>query len=322
MSNFTEGDVPLLISELMRQPDVGWAMGPMGATAEFHAVGSKFGQYAPYRAITARGAIEWNSNELGCLAAQPFAYPTSSSWAQGVALGYFGEPDSSLRVVTELGLDDGALNDCDRNDYLFDLGVGMHGVAFCIRSAHRELGDALRAICGRKYPTDDQSLQSLILEVSPVRVVKSRFGRIEVYQSIPKPGGSTPLGPHTHFLPKLLATQRYCSANIGIEAGFNPVGFVYPPHPLYDLQGNPKPFDEIFLDQFTSVVSIFADPQCYEVMIAGRNGSELKIDDENLHRARKLRGFWSSGIRQQMAFAHAGSDRAPAIATVAAPHLL
>ncbi len=56
-------------------------------------------------------------------------------------------------------------------------------------------------------------------------------------------GNETPLGPHTHLQPELLATHGTHQETIPIPEGWVPGLTVYPQHPLHDLQGRPRPFD-------------------------------------------------------------------------------
>jgi hypothetical protein len=87
----------------------------------------------------------------------------------------------------------------------------------------------------------------------------TRCGRAEVYQPIPAPGGISPMGPHTHVLPKLLARKRTHAATEPIPRGFLSCAHLYPSHPLRDSEGRARPFDPIRYAAFQRMMSRFGD---------------------------------------------------------------
>ena len=125
-------------------------------------------------------------------------------------------------VLTEIGPDRGALRPQDAGALLFDLGLGVHQVDCCVRTAEPELIAGLRAAAGRSLFEPDNPAMGLILRHGPNRVFATRAGRAEIYQPIPAPGGKAPDGPHSHVLPKLLAHGRTHAATEPIPRGLCP----------------------------------------------------------------------------------------------------
>ena len=115
---------------------------------------------------------------------------------------------SGRAVVTELGPDTEAVRPQDRKALLFDLGLGGNQADICVRSAERETIALLRSACGKPMFSSRHRLLEHLPALSPHRVFCCRTGRVEVFQPIPPPDGKSPDGPHTHVLPRLLATKR------------------------------------------------------------------------------------------------------------------
>jgi len=66
------------------------------------------------------------------------------------------------------------------------------------------------------------------ISASPNRVVESAAARIEVFTKIPLPGGQSPTGTHTLFLPDVLKTDREIAANLELPDYAAPVVIFYP----------------------------------------------------------------------------------------------
>jgi hypothetical protein len=96
-----------------------------------------------------------------------------------------------------------------------------------------------------------------MIKSNPARVFRSRLGRIEVNQPIARPGGRSPEGPHTHFLPHLLGSEP----TEAIPLGWSAQALAYPPHPLRGHLGQPKAFDRAQHDRFQSLLARFGDPR-------------------------------------------------------------
>jgi hypothetical protein len=150
-------------------------------------------------------------------------------------------PPASGRVVRALGPDHQALRDEDRSASLYDLGVGTGCVTMAVRTRDAELIAALDDAAGQ--PVLGQSdVMGCVLRSQPHRVLLSPAGRIEVYQSIPMPGGTSPTGPHTHLLPGLIAKDRPHSANTPIPAGWQSALTLHPPSPWRTALGERRLF--------------------------------------------------------------------------------
>jgi hypothetical protein len=102
---------------------------------------------------------------------------------------------------------------------------------FCIRTADTDLWASLDERVGQTWPDLLAGIGVRILETSPNLVVTSPLGRIEVLTPIPPPGGPSPLGPHTHFLPVFLATGREMPPGLEIPDAYAPCGIFYPDKP-------------------------------------------------------------------------------------------
>src|SRR6201999_4030892 len=95
------------------------------------------------------------------------------------------------------------------------------------------------------------------LKAQPHRVILSPLARVEVYAPIPQPGGKSPDGPHTHLLPKLLASRRTHAANAPIPEGFQPVLMLHPRSPWRDGMGMRTDFDPALDAVFEALLADF-----------------------------------------------------------------
>lgn len=244
------------LQQALVDPESGWHMGSFGAIAEFHHVAGEPPPVpgSPLCQSTHRGGIRINRLE----GVRPVAHESMSRrrdrWNQGVDLCLpRAEATMNQRyVLTEIGPDEQALRETDRQAVLFDMGLEQLQVDFCIRTADPELIATLRAAQGRSLMAPDNPAMSAILAAHPHRVALTRLGRVEVYQLIggPDTGGEAPEGPHTHVLPKLLASGRTHSANTPIPEGWVPCAGWHPASPVSDRLGADKPFDPEAFDAF------------------------------------------------------------------------
>jgi hypothetical protein len=160
--------------------------------------------------------------------------------------------------VRRLGADLAALRTGDRGTILYDLGVGLGHVSMCVRTGEPRLIDALNAMEGQRLLTHGGKLASdLIQQLSPHRVMISPAGRIEVYADIPPPNGKSPDGPHTHLLPKFIASSRTHSANAPIPSGLQPVLVMHPRSPWRDSAGQRTPYDHELDRQFGETLEFY-----------------------------------------------------------------
>lgn len=266
-----------ILSSYLRNGDAGWSMGTFGALAEFHQEpGEKLLCNRPDRLVraTARGAIRLEATD----ALTPIAYetlsPSPERWSHGVAL-CLREPDAVMSrrsAIAELGPDDAAVRPSDRTAILFDMGLSVTGpgcrqVDFCVRTEDGGLIAELRAAEGRSILDASTGAMQTILDAHPHRVALTRGGRIEVYQPIggPLTGGVSPAGPHTHVLPKLLASGRTHSANIPVGDGLVPCAFLYPPSPVTTALGRDKAFDTAHHRAFQALLEAWGPPAFVDV---------------------------------------------------------
>ena len=105
------------------------------------------------------------------------------------------------------------------------------------------------------WPDD---LVAALFTANPHRVVMSRLGRIEV--TGPIPSERTPLAPHTHLFPEKLGEGVSHDPEIPLLAGWLPCLQLYPPHPQFDLAGDPIPFDAARHAAFQTLLQAWGDP--------------------------------------------------------------
>ncbi|MEM9313006.1 MAG: hypothetical protein AAGA95_00140 [Pseudomonadota bacterium] len=132
------------------------------------------------------------------------------------------------------------------------MGLSLLNCDFCVRTADPTLVEVLRANEGRPLFDHDNPAMGAILMAHPHRVAVTKAGRAEVFQKIggPDTGGVSPAGPHTHVLPKLMATGRTHTANTPIPKGQVPVASLHPGNPVIGPMGEDRPFDPDLYDAF------------------------------------------------------------------------
>jgi hypothetical protein len=268
--------------------------------------------------ITGRGGIRIKPPAEMRLVA--FETTTRDSWSNRVALCL---PDercgmSGRTVLTELGPDDGALRERDRDAILFDLGMDALQADLYVRVTDPEVAARLRAHAGRPLLEAGNPAMGVILAASPHRVFASRVGRVEVYQPIPDPHGKSPEGPHTHVLPNLLHHRRTHSANEQIPHGWVPCAHLYPPHPARDALGKSRPFDLARHDAFQAMLRMFGDPDFFalkqRVVAAVTAGEDPSVIDVTGHR------FARTNVRVALRQLKATHDGTPSLAAWMAVH--
>jgi hypothetical protein len=254
-----------------RLPDsaTGWSIGTFGAIAEFTRDPDEAAEICRIEraisAVTARGGLRVVADQgLRLIASES---PTSESWTHRVA---FCLPKKSCTMsgrteLTEVGPDREALRPMDLTGVLFDLGLGTLQVDVCVRSNEPEVIAALRGCAGKSVFDPMSRAMRVILAANPHRVFISRIGRAEVYQPIPPPGGTSPTGPHTHVLPKLLAHRRTHAATEPLPVGWIPCAHCYPPHPMRDGLGRRHSFRHELHEAFQLILARYGDPKRVEL---------------------------------------------------------
>ena len=244
-----------LVRRYLHSSECSWSNGISGAIGEFmYDAGERvsFGESAQgLHAVTDRGAIALNlPGEIACFAYEEVAHCTRS-WTQAIAFALPRELSllSVNHVITALGADTEAVRPGDRDKQLFDLGLGSELVRFCVRSGDTGLVKELASFCGQSLSDQGHALLELLQNAAPVRVVMSKVGRIEVCTPVPRKGGHTEAGPHTHLLPQLLGKDKAV-----LPPAYPAVMHVYPPHPLHDKYGADKSFDRAQFGAFQEVL--------------------------------------------------------------------
>ncbi|GAA3936251.1 DUF6925 family protein [Litoribacillus peritrichatus] len=274
-----------LILEHLNNHQSSWSLGTFGALGEFlYDEGEERlitpndqSPNDPLTIATSRGALRIE-NLTECTAV---AYETSRKdrdlWGQAVA---FCLPESSAKMhhretITELGPDQHSILEANQADVLFDLGLKTPYVDVCIRTSTPELITALRAAEGTDILAEDNVAFGHILKHHPHRAFLSRIGRLEVYQPIGIE--KSPEGPHTHVLPKLLASGLHHPANSPIPKGLISGLMLYPASPCFDAVGNQTPFDLNAHQCFQQILKQYGLPDYLdekERIIAALNHSE------------------------------------------------
>jgi hypothetical protein len=306
----------------MADHETNWSLGTFGAIAEFARDPDEPVELsrhdAAVAAVTARGGIRVAS----CTGMRLFASEstTRESWSHRVSL-CLPKPACAMKgrsVLTHLGADREALREQDRAAMLFDLGLGALQVDACVRVADPQVVSELSMHAGQSLFEPGNPAMSIILAASPHRVFISRLGRIEVFQPIPPPDGTSPEGPHTHVLPKLLRHGRTHSATEPVPEGFVPCAHLYPSHPVRDGSGRSRPFDPGRHAAFQSILHEFGDPaslalkqQVVAAISAGTDPSAISVND---HR------FARTGIRVALRQLTAVDERSPALEAWLAAH--
>jgi hypothetical protein len=251
-----------VIETQLADPATGWSVGTWGAVADLERAPGEAGDRAGLAMWTARGAVRVDTTDGLRVLAYERCLRAPGSWRQALALclratraGMHGRS-----LITPLGPDEAAIRPEDRAGSLFDLGVGARCADFCVRTDDPELVAALQASTGTSIWDPSTGLHRLLSARSPARVVLTRAVRAEVTTLIPPPTGATPPGPHTHLLPKLLATGRTHPAIEPIPAGSVPVATIFPAHPLLDPGAVAIPFDAERHARFQALLRRHGDP--------------------------------------------------------------
>ncbi len=258
----TSSELGKVILAGLNDRQTGWSMGSFGAIAEFHQVEGDPGALWPdvFTRVTDRGGVAFTDLTDCTAVAYETLSPKPDRWGQSVALCL---PEAAARmsrrkVLTALGPDHGALLPEHRGAMLFDMGLDQPQVDFCIRTDDPQLIDVLTQAEGQSLFTPGNPAMPAIMAAHPHRIAVTRIGRVEVFQKIggPDTGGKSPVGPHTHILPKLMATGRTHSANTPIPEGLVPVAGLHPASALSDQLGRDKPWDPA---AFAAFQALFRD---------------------------------------------------------------
>jgi hypothetical protein len=295
----------------MKDPNAVWSVGSFGAIAEFMRDPDEpvtFRRNGTARsAVTARGGVLIDPQIGSRLIASES--PTAQAWSHRVALCLPRQLCGMNRrlELTEIGPDVEALRSDDRPGILFDLGFGLLQVDAFVRTSDPAVASALRRHVGKSVFATDSGAMAVILDANPHRVFVSNVGRVEVFQGIPPPNGTSPEGPHTHVLPKLLAHGRTHSANEPLPSDWVPCAHCYPPHPIRDGHGRSRPFDasshfafQAMLERYGNAERVALKKRLIGAVMAGDEPFAIKPDGDRFRRATArvtLRQLQASGAQ-------------------------
>ena len=260
-----------------------WSIGGYGAIAEFHwrpddDDASPAGEHLCVATDAGALRIALRDDVV------PYAYQGLSRhpdrWLQGISLclPWRHARRAARKLLTELGPDQQAIRSRDRNAVLFDMGLGLPHVDACVRTNSADLLETLRAHCGASLLESGKTVMQAIKQAGPQRVFLSELGRVEVYQRIGSAYSQppTPLGPHTHVLPRLLAARRANAEDHDAPAYHRACAYLYPKHPLMDHLGRRKDYDRNAHRQFAALMERWGDcafvaekHRATEAMLAG-----------------------------------------------------
>ncbi|SFG80961.1 DUF6925 family protein [Methylobacterium gossipiicola] len=300
-----------LLRAALADPGTAWSLGSFGAIAEFMRDPDEVVLALPDDRLglaTARGAIALTpSSDL-----RPVAYetPVASGWNHAVAL-CLPEATCAMNrrtVVTELGPDRNAARPQDRDGILFDLGLGLLAVDACVRVRDPEAVARLRAGTGLPLFDHANPIGRYLVALSPHRVFLARIGRVEVYAPIPGPGGTSPEGPHTHVLPKLLRSGRTHAATTPIPAGWVPCAGLHPAHPYKDMMGARIPFDVGRYAAFQALLDRWGDPDLVAIKGGGSGSPGGTVSSRHAQGARRVAEAQARYLRGEIIEAAAGDD--------------
>jgi predicted Fe-S protein YdhL (DUF1289 family) len=223
--DWATNDIRSFVAGTMRPNGGVWVGGVYGAVAEF-CVGPNEALEVVCRddaitAVTARAAIRIGFS--GKVRALSFADDRIIMLAVPRRDG-----PAAPSGLSALGPDIGAIRPRDCAAHLYDFGLGTPSSSFGIRSADAGLQQRLSRLVGLRWPELLVAAGGDILAWSPPRVVASPIGRIEIFTPIPRPGERTQPGPHTHFLPALLAAGRVTPPGMDLPEAYAACLIHYP----------------------------------------------------------------------------------------------
>ena len=265
----------------LENPDNRWSIGTFGAIGEFVRDASESTKRrdggGSVAVTTARGGIRLSPRNDLHVVAYDTLVSDGNTWGNAVAFCLPLPTAISDRNVRRLGIDADALRAADCTAVLYDLGVGTGHVSMCLRTSDTGLIAALDDIRGENLlGPDGKAASRLIPQASPNRVMLSPLGRIEVFAPIPRPDGKSPSGPHTHMLPKLIASGRTHSANTPIPDNLQPILTMHPRSPWRDAEGKVLPYNRDLDESFDRILAEYGLEEDRtirtSVEIAVRNG--------------------------------------------------
>lgn len=226
------------LADLAELPENGWSIGSFGAIGEFVREADEPVRILRSRSrielLTAKGAMRLERSALVGIAWDSLS-SDGRGWTHNLAL-CAPEIGTERHGIAKLGFDHAAIRPSDRRTPLFDLGVARGLIRMCVRTDVVALQAALEQAEGSDF-LSSPALIAAVMSAQPNRVMLSPAGRIEVFQPIPGVHDLSPIGPHTHLLPRLIAARRLHNANDPIPDGWQAVLNIHPPRPWIGARG-------------------------------------------------------------------------------------
>jgi len=287
--------VSTLIDRMLVDHRHGWSIGTFGAVGEFMRDEDEDVRFTSEGDVTSIVTARAGLRVKAVPGLQAVAFDTLSAdgetWGQSVAFCLPQPENMEQHGVTAMGPDKDALREEDRAAQLFDLGVGRRLVRFCARTADAGLIAALKSMEGKElFGPEGGPVMAEVLRAQPHRIAISPVGRVEVYAPIPLPGGSSPEGPHTHLLPRMVASGLTHAANSPIPAGLQPVLQLHPRSPWRDALGRRVPFDAELDRLFDGILAEFGLPQDREIRQSVQQAVKAGVSPEAFEWPQTRRG--------------------------------
>ncbi len=229
---WTQDEIRAFITETFRAGDGTWVHGIFGAVGEFciglHETCEIVTQGDRITAQTDRGAIRFDVTDHVRALSMTMKLGARAKEVVVLAVPRARVSRAANQRLTALGPDRDAIRSHERDERLYDLGLGTLAAGFCVRTSDQELSRELEACSGLGWAALLARLGGAIVRVSPPRVILSPIGRVEVFTPIPLPNGRSPDGPHTHFLPIHLAVGREMPPGLELPEALVPCGIFYP----------------------------------------------------------------------------------------------
>ncbi len=228
---WSAGDIRDFVARTLREASGTWALGVVGAVGEFTSDPSEPLELRlrddRIEALTPRAALRLDV----AAKVRAFAFEDDRSAARPkiiLALHKAFVKAAPETALARLGPDAAAIRKEDREALLYDLGLGRRAARFCVRIGAGALADRLDEAVGHAFPAHLRAIGAPLLAESPVRVIETPLGRLEVDAEIPPPGGRSPDGPHTHLLLDHLALDRELPAGMETPEDYVPGAVYYP----------------------------------------------------------------------------------------------
>jgi len=216
-----------LVHELLRDGS-SWVLGVHGASGEFDGTD-------PNRVVTRSGSVVTVVTAVALLRVDigdhASLYTLDKPGTREPVMMILAVDDAhaltARDVITDLGSDTTATEPAPPAT-LFDLGIGRRAATFAVR-ASGDLEQLLRQHVGRPLDAALADIGDQLVVASPTRVIETPLARIDVMGPIPRPGGASPCGSHTHLLHGELELGLDLPPGIALPAGKTLAALIRPP---------------------------------------------------------------------------------------------